>query len=826
MPSITSWTRLEPRARSDAMQDSLQARVHDPLWLLARQWQFGEFQGEDNGSLVQLFLEAERSSLTRYLPGRLGPAATGASRAYDSRMLPLETQVERERVRVDGDNWRLAVEAGLHFFRLLGPVLAKKYRSLYLAVSGYAIPRPGGPERQRLDSHSLRFLDIMAGRALDGTRLYVHFKAAGPGALPAEPTIEPDDRLPVIEAARAWVAWYETLFSEPAGTDMTWISQQMEYEFAVAAPTTVTPATPNGEVVLRAPEYPGGHLDWHAFTVVPAASLGAAESRERILEGREGTVALAIAPEDERVLLAAKDGTFAFLRPDSDTSMETLEGPAGVLAVAFTPAGARALVAGDDGSLILWDIENTREERVLTRAGSPVRTAALGADGMRALVVDASGTLTLWDLESAQVIGTLTAPEGIATAAALSPEGTWALAAFENGTLAFWNLDESDEPQVLDHVQGPLSAVALAAEGEQALAALASGTLRLWRPGTDEEPRTFWSHTAPVEALAFSSDRATALSVASDGVLKQWELEATAHSAVESISRAALPTPLHFRGMPSARWWEFEDAQVNFGAVEVAPEDLARLLLMEFTLVYGNDFFIIPVELPVGSLCRIYSITATNTFGERISIPATSAASGKPWRMFTLSADADLRTDGAGTDFFFLPPVLGTSLESGPVEDVRFMRDEMANMAWAIERVVQSRTGWPLDCQEHVREEARREEMAAPDATIPRGGPLAYRLATDVPSYWFPLLPEPVSTGAIELKLGGLHQPKGQVLKQTGSVNEEEVPRTGVRITRSYQYARWTDGSTHLWIGRRKRAGRGEGSSGLQFDVVEPQVEQ
>ena len=49
---------------------------------------------------------------------------------------------------------------------------------------------------------------------------------------------------------------------------------------------------------------------------------------------------------------------------------------------------------------------------------------------------------------------------------------------------------------------------------------------------------------------------------------------------------------------------------------------------------------------------------------------------------------------------------------------------------------------------------------------------------------------------------------------------EEEVPREGVRVTRSYQATRWHDGSTHLWVGRRKRVGRGEGSSGLRFDTL------
>ena len=48
-PSITYWNRLEPRPRSSSIKRSLAAQVRDPLWLLGRQWQVGEFQGEDAG---------------------------------------------------------------------------------------------------------------------------------------------------------------------------------------------------------------------------------------------------------------------------------------------------------------------------------------------------------------------------------------------------------------------------------------------------------------------------------------------------------------------------------------------------------------------------------------------------------------------------------------------------------------------------------------------------------------------------------------------------------------------------------------------------------
>jgi hypothetical protein len=54
------------------------------------------------------------------------------------------------------------------------------------------------------------------------------------------------------------------------------------------------------------------------------------------------------------------------------------------------------------------------------------------------------------------------------------------------------------------------------------------------------------------------------------------------------------------------------------------------------------------------------------------------------------------------------------------------------------------------------------------------------------------------------------------------TLREDEVPRDGARATRAYQLARWLDGSTLLWLGRRKSIRHGEGSSGLRFDTAAP----
>ena len=60
MPSITSWTRLEPGTRDTPQSETLRARIYDPLWMLGRQWQLGEMQGEDNGTPVSARLRFRR----------------------------------------------------------------------------------------------------------------------------------------------------------------------------------------------------------------------------------------------------------------------------------------------------------------------------------------------------------------------------------------------------------------------------------------------------------------------------------------------------------------------------------------------------------------------------------------------------------------------------------------------------------------------------------------------------------------------------------------------------------------------------------------------
>ena len=117
MPSVTMWSRLEPAGRPTDIGPGLEARIHDPLWLLGRQWQMREFAAEDAGSPVSVSLAVDAYELTRFVPAGVAPDGVMAGAVLNNRSVPLEALVEREpRASL---SWRIAADAGVHFERCL-----------------------------------------------------------------------------------------------------------------------------------------------------------------------------------------------------------------------------------------------------------------------------------------------------------------------------------------------------------------------------------------------------------------------------------------------------------------------------------------------------------------------------------------------------------------------------------------------------------------------------------------------------------------------------------------------------------------------------------
>jgi len=75
-------------------------------------------------------------------------------------------------------------------------------------------------------------------------------------------------RQAAIDASTAWLAWYRTNVAPMiALEDDSWIPERLEHRFSRRI------GSGQDHLVLRAPAFEGGVIDWHAFDAEPGATL-------------------------------------------------------------------------------------------------------------------------------------------------------------------------------------------------------------------------------------------------------------------------------------------------------------------------------------------------------------------------------------------------------------------------------------------------------------------------------------------------------------------------------------------------------------------------
>jgi len=283
----------------------------------------------------------------------------------------------------------------------------------------------------------------------------------------------------------------------------------------------------------------------------------------------------------------------------------------------------------------------------------------------------------------------------------------------------------------------------------------------------------------------------------------------------EVVTNVMLATPLRYPGMPADRYWQLEEGSVDVSAIDAQPNDLARLCLAEFALVSGDDWLVVPLDGRLGALNQVLDVTVTTTFGEVFAIPeADTERRSRGFRMFEVTS-----ARGDSLPGVVLPRIAAAPLLGEAVEEVAFLRDEAANMAWGVERIVPGRSGDP-----RLRSsEPRPSRSTPPDDLEP--GDVLYQLQVAVPDHWIPLVPVTTGYATVGLRKGAMLK-EGQPVQAASLLLEptpltfpaEEIPREGITVRAVPALARRTDGTYARWTGHRIQTGRGEGHSGFASD--------
>ena len=244
------------------------------------------------------------------------------------------------------------------------------------------------------------------------------------------------------------------------------------------------------------------------------------------------------------------------------------------------------------------------------------------------------------------------------------------------------------------------------------------------------------------------------------------------------------PTLLHIAGMPALTFWEIEDPSFDPGRIDAAPGDTARLLVVEAALAVAADWFLVPLRLPVATLSRLDRLTVTDTFGVTTEVRAADEVRPHPaWKLWRIG---DL-------PYLLLPPPAAGNLISEPDEQVAIVRDENANLAWALQLVPAGGAGAARRCAE-----------------TPVAADLTYVPITPVDADRAPLVL--VETGGVRRLVrgtlaGARTEPTGTLVGASFELRDEELPDEGLVVEHRFELGRTPDGALHLWSSRAKRIG-------------------
>ena len=365
------------------------------------------------------------------------------------------------------------------------------------------------------------------------------------------------------------------------------------------------------------------------------------------------------------------------------------------------------------------------------------------------------------------------------------------------------------------------------------------------------------------------------------------EEKAESNSCDNQKTVLSLPTPATFASAPNKRLWQMEDRKVFVGNSVEEPSE-ANSVVMRYTTMYANDWMLFPLETQIGKYITVNGINVIDTFGDEYKIDSSKRAGAsenlgkfeEQWQMFTNSSKGNRRVPGLNGLYY--APQLAATIEGKPIEEVKVLRDEMANMVWGVENVVPDGCGGTLDAEFYATQLGTivndYNEAGIPvhepdnivfgqntDVVVEKNdsnvakAKFSYQLQSSVPFNWIPFIPQrlvteqakkcPFFLGGREMVLrrgkmpcyvysdgnfnlvpvrpqGSIMRPevtygKNKEVKETPMViNEEAVQATGIRLTKNYQRTRWIGGQTYQWLGIYKRQAKTEASSGLVFDEL------
>ena len=260
---------LESRTRNSDITDALRFRVYDPLWMLSRQWQLGEFKGNDAGTAMSVSCQVRTADMKKYFLGEGGSNVINTPN--ETPLEPVVEQINRDITPI------VRVESATFFIDLLRSEkdaseirsIVGKLRELFpLKESDLHMPvssLENDQVEEFAESRNTRlalFRKAYASKSFDGYSLYLNTAKLKElrGIKVSEELID------------RYTEWFERRYLPNTFKGSSWKESKLGYEFSAE----------NDKFHYEAKDYSGGRVSWYSFDLDKKVDEDAAMDKEVI----------------------------------------------------------------------------------------------------------------------------------------------------------------------------------------------------------------------------------------------------------------------------------------------------------------------------------------------------------------------------------------------------------------------------------------------------------------------------------------------------------------------------------------------------------------
>lgn len=307
--------------------------------------------------------------------------------------------------------------------------------------------------------------------------------------------------------------------------------------------------------------------------------------------------------------------------------------------------------------------------------------------------------------------------------------------------------------------------------------------------------------------------------------------------------REVIPTPLSYPGAPASRWWEIEDAAVDFGGYAPDSAHTATAILTDLIFSHSDDWFTFPITGMAGHVIAIEKIDVLDSFGRHYDSDDLDGALPRwpglqppeDWTLFKIDGMSP-PDEGLPVKSLVLWHVAELPLQSGAIERVQFGLDEQSNLLWAVERIVDARE---VESRPLKLPAGPRFNEGKPPGDVTTAREYAYVPAVGIVPRWHPYnLSDDDDPGSTRILVqrslvdlsrqspGRMPAPEAEVLQTPAGASHHQilpvaVPSNGMQVERRWMLARDMAGNPVLWIEREQSTLLSPPGRLLRFDVME-----